>query len=274
MDPELRKGPAVKRRSAANLGASRQGLIGIVLPVVGVFFWHLFTRDALKTAPTPLGTLQSLIEMIANGDLIQALSVSLLRIAVGFSIAAFVGIVIGFLIGSSKAFEWLLDPVIEIFRPIAPIAWIPLAILWFGAGFTSSIFIVGYAAFFPIVINTIAGVRQISPNLLRASKVFGAGRILTYRDVIWPGALPYILVGTRLGMGAAWGSIVAAEMTVGAKAGSGAGGGIGQMMFVFLNYSNEMSPIVVCMLAIGAVALLIDTVFLRLRKWLTPWSDA
>lgn len=266
---------AQERQSAGGRNLWRS--LGWLVPLGVVVVWQLLLGGQPgrgRLAPTPLGVVRSFGELALSGDLVHALGVSLSRIAVGFGVAACVGILLGLAMGHWRAVEEVIDPLVETFRPIAPIAWIPLAILWLGSGSASAAFIVGYAAFFPIVVNTVAAVKEVDPKLIRAAKVYGANPAMLFRDVIWPGALPTILVGARLGMGAAWSSIVAAEMTVGAKAGVGATGGIGQMMFVFFNYSTDLSPIVVGMLTIGAVALLIDTAFLLLAKVLLPWHRA
>jgi ABC-type nitrate/sulfonate/bicarbonate transport system permease component len=166
-----------------------------------------------------------------------------------------------------------IDPIVESFRPIAPIALLPLAILWFGTGTPAAAFIVGYAAFFPLIINTIHGVKSVNPRMIQAARTMGVPEFRILQTVIIPGALPTIFVGARLGMGAAWTSIIAAELAVGAKAGGGATGGIGQMMFVFYAYSVELNSIVVCMITVGVVALLIDRGFRYLQRRMMPWAQ-
>jgi len=134
------------------------------------------------------------------------------------------------------------------------------------------VLIVAYAAFFPIVVNTVAGAKRISPTLLRAAATMGLSRFATMRTVIVPGALPAIGVGLRIGMGVAWTAIVAAELAVGAKAGGGGSGGIGAMMFIFYAYSIELNRIVVCMIAVGLVALVLDRGLRAMMRRLMPWS--
>jgi ABC-type nitrate/sulfonate/bicarbonate transport system permease component len=132
--------------------------------------------------------------------------------------------------------------------------------------------IVAYAAFFPIAINTVAGAKRINPTLLRAAATMGLGRLTTIRTVVIPGALPAIAVGLRIGLGVAWTAIIAAELAVGAKAGGGGSGGVGQMMFVYYAYSIELNRIVVCMLAVGLVALALDRSLQAAMRALMPWS--
>jgi ABC-type nitrate/sulfonate/bicarbonate transport system permease component len=160
---------------------------------------------------------------------------------------------------------------IETFRPIAAIAILPLAILWLGTGTPAAVMIVGYAAFFPIIVNTIAGAKGVNPTLLRAAATMGLGRLRSVRTVVVPAALPSIGVGLRIGMGVAWTAIVAAELAVGAKAGGGGSGGIGQMMFVYYAYSIELNRIVVCMITVGIIALLLDRALRAGLRLSMPW---
>jgi ABC-type nitrate/sulfonate/bicarbonate transport system permease component len=147
-----------------------------------------------------------------------------------------------------------------------------LAILWLGTGTPAAVLIVAYAAFFPIVIHTIAGAKLVNPTLLRAAATMGLGPWKTLRTVIVPSALPSIGVGLRIGMGVAWTAIVAAELAVGAKAGGGGSGGIGQMMFVFYAYSIELNRIVACMIAVGIVALALDRALRLALRYAMPWN--
>jgi len=190
----------------------------------------------------------------------------------GFAIAALLAVPLGLAMGTSRAIARNLDPLVESFRPIAAIAILPLAILWLGTGTAAALMIVAYAAFFPIVINTVAGAQRINPTLLRAAATMGLGRLTTIRTVVVPGALPAIAVGLRIGLGVAWTAIIAAELAVGAKAGGGGSGGVGQMMFVYYAYSIELNRIVVCMLAVGLVALALDRSLQAAMRALMPWS--
>jgi ABC-type nitrate/sulfonate/bicarbonate transport system permease component len=246
-----------------------------VLPLALLLVWQLFAPaegSSSGIAPTPLGVARGFWELTLSGELPRSLMESMVRIASGFALAFTLGVSTALLVGLWRPAEYLLDPLIETFRPIAPIAWIPLAILWFGTGTWAAVFIVGYAVFFPVFINTLAGLRAIDRRLIDAARTLGAGRSLIVRDVILPGALPSIVLGARLGMGTGWAAIVAAEMTVGSKSGGGASGGLGQMMFVFLSYSLELRYIIVGMITVGVVGLAIDAGFRRLERAVTPWA--
>lgn len=251
---------------------SRWGL-GLALPAVLLVVWQVAGSTAQSPRmPLPTKVFAAAITMIADGDLPMAIVQSVIRVFLGFAVAAALAIPLGLAMGHSRAVERNADPLVESFRPIAAIAILPLAILWLGTGTAASVFIVAYAAFFPIVVNTVAGVKRINPSLLQAAATMGVSRMTTIRTVLVPASLPAIGVGLRIAMGVAWTAIVAAELAVGAKAGGGGSGGIGQMMFVFYAYSIELNRIIVCMLAVGAVALLLDRVIRTGLRIAMPWS--
>ena len=225
---------------------------GVLLPVTVLVVWQAWgTATGNPRTPVPTRVLAAAADLVGSGDLPLALLVSLGRVFAGFAIAAALAIPLGLAMGAFRGVERNVDPLVESFRPIAAIAILPLAILWLGTGTASAMAIVAYAAFFPMVINTVAGVKRINPTLLRAAATMGLNRFRILRTVVVPGAMPSIAVGLRIAMGVAWTAIVAAELAVGAKAGGGGSGGVGQMMFVFYAYSIELNRIVVCMIAVG-----------------------
>ena len=243
------------------------------LPLGLILIWQAWamTLPANSPAPAPLKVVTTAVDLIANGGLLMALVQSLGRVALGFCIALALGVVLGILMGSSRAVRENLDPIFESFRPIAPMAILPIAILWFGTGTPSALAIVSYAAFFPMLLNTVHGVSRVDRKLVLAAQTMGIPRLTILQRVVLPGSLPSILLGSRLAMGVAWTAIIAAELAVGAKSGGGGSGGIGQMMFVFYAYSIDLNAIVVCMIAVGVVALLIDRIFRAAETRLIPW---
>jgi ABC-type nitrate/sulfonate/bicarbonate transport system permease component len=246
----------------------------LILPVVLLLVWQAWVMAAAPggRAPLPSRIIATGWELVANGQLLDALAQSLQRVFLGFAWAAALALVLGALMGTYRSAERWLDPLVETFRPVAPIALVPLAILWFGTGTPAAAFIVAYAAFFPMIVNTIHGVSSVDQQLVRAARTLGVGRLTILRTIVLPGALPYVFVGARLALGVAWASIVAAELAVGAKAGGGTTGGIGQMMFVFYAYSVDLNGIIVCMIAVGVVALLMDSGSRVLERWMLPWN--
>lgn len=246
----------------------------LVLPIILTALWQAWaqTIEQPTHAPMPTRVVVAAIRLIGSLDLPWAIYESLGRVFGGFALAAAIAIPLGLLMGSVRAIERNLDPIVESFRPIAAIAILPLAILWFGTGTPAAIFIVAYAAFFPMVINTVAGVKRVDRRLIQAAQTMGVGRFDILRLVVVPGALPAIGTGMRISMGVAWTAIVAAELAVGAKAGGGSSGGVGQMMFVFYAYSVELNSIVVCMIAVGLVAFALDRAMRLMLARAMPWT--
>ncbi len=246
-----------------------------ILPLLLLAGWQAVVLDLpdKSRAPTPARVVAMAAYLTADGELPMALLQSLQRVLLGFLCAAAIALLLGAFMGFYRGIGRNTDPLLESFRPIAPIALLPLAILWFGTGTPAAVFIVGYAAFFPLIVNTIHGVRSVDRTLVKAAQTLGVSRPTILRTVVLPGALPSIFVGARLGLGTAWTSIIAAELAVGAKAGGGATGGIGQMMFVFYAYSVELNGIIVCMIAVGLVALIIDRGCRVVQRKVMPWRQ-
>ena len=246
----------------------------VALPLLLLVAWQLgaLTLPPDTRAPYPSKVLTTFAALMASGDLPAALVQSLVRVVAGFSMALVLGVGLGVLMGSSRALRDNLDPIIESFRPIAPMAVLPIAILWFGTGTPAALSIVTYAAFFPLLVNTVHGVSRVDRKLLQVAQTMGVPRPRILRHVLLPAAMPAVMLGARLAMGVAWTAIIAAELAVGAKSGAGGSGGIGQMMFIYYAYSVDLNAIVVCMIAVGVVALLIDRLFRFVERWLMPWK--
>lgn len=244
---------------------------GTATLLVLLLLWQVWGQNqpAIGAAPVPSRVLLAAERLIGSGELPLALLVSIQRVLTGFGLAFALALPLGLAMGYFRIVERNLDPVVQTFRAIAPIALVPLAITWFGTGNISGVFIVAYSAFFPLIINTIAGVKSVNTRFVRAALTMGLSKFQILTRVILPGALPNIFVGIRLGMGLSWGAIVAAELTVGVKAGES--GGIGYMLYLFYSWSVEMNSIVVIMLTVGAVALAIDRIIRLLQSRLMPW---
>lgn len=247
----------------------------VALPALLVLLWQAWamTLPASSPAPAPVKVLESMADLVMGGSLLSATVQSLGRVLLGFAVASVLGIVLGLLMGSSPMLRENLDPIIESFRPIAPMAILPIAILWLGTGTPTALAIVAYASFFPVLINTVHGVSRVDRKLVLAARTMGMSRLTILTRVVLPGALPAILLGARLAMGVAWTAIIAAELAVGSKSGGGSSGGIGQMMFVFYAYNIDLNAIVVCMAVVGVVALLIDRLFRAAERHLIPWRQ-
>jgi ABC-type nitrate/sulfonate/bicarbonate transport system permease component len=215
--------------------------------------------------PAPTTIARTATAMIASGELFFHLFASLKREAAAFVFAA-TAIPLGIAMGWWRLVYNQVNPIMEILRPIPPLAWIPLSILWFGIGDEQNEFIIFLGMFFPILVNTIVGVKNIDPNLVRAARSLGAPEHKVLLRVVLKGALPQIITGVRIGLGVGWMALVAAEL-VGANSGLG----------FLINDARSMlrtDIITVGMLAIGIVGFLIDTAIRALSRRLMPWSLA
>lgn len=215
--------------------------------------------------PAPTSIVVTAAGMIASGELFFHLMASLKREAVAF-LLSMTAIPLGIAMGWWRVVYNQVNPIMEILRPIPPLAWIPLSILWFGIGDAQNQFIIFLGIFFPILVNTVVGVKNIEPNLVRAARSLGAPEYKVLTRVVFKGALPQIITGIRIGLGVGWMALVAAEL-VGANSGLG---------FV-INDARSMlrtDIIVVGMLTIGLVGLLIDSAIRVLSRYLLPWSLA
>jgi ABC-type nitrate/sulfonate/bicarbonate transport system permease component len=192
--------------------------------VVIVILWQLVItlfKPHVSLLPPPAFALEEFWTLFRSGDLFVHTGTSLARVFSAWIISAAIAIPLGLAMGWSRRFEQVVDPFVEIFRPISPLAWIPLAILWFGIGEAGKVFVVCIATFFPTLLSTIAGVKRIDPVLVHAGQVLGCtSQASLFGKVILPAALPSIVVGLRISFGTGWAAIIAAEL-VAARSGLG-----------------------------------------------------
>lgn len=213
--------------------------------------------------PLPSSLLETFWSVLRNGMLIKNIDASLIRVLTGFMIAAVLGVSFGALLGGSRRLAETVMPVIEFIRPIPPIAWIPIAILWFGIGNGPAYFVVFIGAIFPIFINTFTGVRAVDPTHVNAARSLGASRWLLVSRVLLPAALPTIMTGLRLGLGIAWACVVAAELIA-------AQSGLGYLIEWYRQLLNT-EIVMVGMITIGILGLLMNYIMLFLEHLLLPW---
>jgi len=247
------------------------------LPVIGTLLlvWELAVRRSGQVTlyPYPSGVVEAAFRTVADGSLLTATMGSLFRVLVGFALGGALGIPLGLLMGSFRPVDRAMSPIVDSLRSIAPIAWIPMALLWLGIEGNAALFIVAYAAFFPFVVNTTQAVRLIDRKLVSAALSLGASHALMLRAVFLPGSLPAILTGARIALGFAWGAIIAAELAMGIKVTEGGSGavGLGQLMVSTLYIRRDVNALVLYMIVIGLVSLLIDLLMRELQRSLTPW---
>ncbi len=218
--------------------------------------------------PAPQQVLQKLL-LIASAQgfmdatLWQHLAASLTRMLVALFFAALIGIPTGIAMGLSPALRGLLDPLIELYRPVPPLAYLPLMVIWFGIGETSKILLIYLAIFAPVTLATLAGVENCRQVRVRAAQALGASRWQLLRFVILPGALPEILTGLRIGLGVGWSTLVAAELIAATR-------GLGFMV----QSAGEFLATDVVLAGIGVIAVIAFSLEVGLRalqRRLTPW---
>ena len=258
-------------------------LYGALVPVVLLTLWQGLSAYEIvdpKILPSPVAVLVKWIEYLIpvepfdpgksgyltwlfSGELIGDASASLYRVGAGFMIGMVLALPFGLLMGANDAIYRLFNPLFQLLRPIPPIAFIPLSILWFGLGNPPAIFLIIIGAFFPVLMNTIAGVRQVDGIYIRAAQSLGANQWTLFLRVMLPAAMPYILAGMRIGIGTAFIVVIVSEMIA---VNSGLGYRILEAREFF--WSDK---IIAGMFSIGLLGLAIDTGMSRLNNHLLKW---
>ncbi|ABE44849.1 ABC transporter permease [Polaromonas sp. JS666] len=229
-----------------------------VLVALIACWWVIVLQTESVIFPTPLQVVTGTMELVADGTLWEHIGASLFRVGTGFLSATLVALPMGLWMGRVEGAYRTLNPIFQILRPISPIAWIPLAILWFGVGNVSPIFLIFIASVFPMIVQTAAGVHTIERRYLRAADNFGVSRYTLFRQVIIPAVLPEIIVGMRIGLGVAWLVVVAAEMIA-------LRSGLGYLIMDSRNAGNRYDLVIASMVIIGVIGLLLDGTMRRLE---------
>ncbi len=230
-----------------------------VLAVLVAAWWITVVVTKSIVFPTPLQVVTGTLELAKDGSLWEHISSSLLRVAAGFGLAVLVAVPVGLWMGWVEGAYITLNPLFQILRPISPIAWIPIAILWFGVGNVSPIFLIFLSSVFPMVVQTIAGVHTIDRRYLRAAANFGVSRSTLFTKVVMPAVLPQLIVGMRVGIGVAWLVVVAAEMIA-------LRSGLGYMIMDSRNAGNRYDLVIAGMIIIGVIGLLLDNMTRLLER--------
>ncbi|MGH9354047.1 MAG: ABC transporter permease [Terriglobia bacterium] len=213
--------------------------------------------------PPPTSVISAARDLVARGELLPNVVASLRRVLVAVGVASALGIPLGLSMGRFPAFKGAIDPLLEFIRPIPPLAWIPLSILWFGTGDTQIEYIIFLAAFFPIVLNAMAGAHDVDAYLIRAGLSLGARGWALFYTVILPGSLPSVMTGVRIGLGIGWMALVAGELVA---AHSGLGYMINNAQLVF-----RSDVILLGMVLIGLLGLVLDYGIRMLSLIVIPW---
>jgi ABC-type nitrate/sulfonate/bicarbonate transport system permease component len=249
----------------------RGWLVGGVTIAAALLLWYVLTSLTgiissyrLPSPPEFLAALRQIaVDGYAGGTLLQQTLQSLKIVIEGFLVASLVGIPLGFLMGWSRRVEALLNPIFLLIRPIPPLAWIPLTIVWLGLGDAAKIMVIWFAAFVPSVINTFTGVRQVNPVLIEAARVHGATDWRVAKEVVAPAALPMIFTGLRLSLQASWTTLVAAELV-------GAFLGLGRVLS--LAYRDIYPAVIaVAMVVIAIAGALMTQLLARIERMVIRW---
>lgn len=223
--------------------------------------WELtarFSGWSDQIFPGPGAVLLSLVELTADGTLVKHSIASLYRVTAGFYLAMFLGIPLGMCLGRCKTLRLLANPVIHFLRPISPLAWIPLSMLWFGLGDLPAIFLIFLSSFFPLLVATTIAVRSINPVFFQVAANFNFSRLETFTKIMVPATIPAIVTALRLSITIAWLVVVAAEM-IAVQSGLG---------YLILDSRNalRMDYVMVGMVVIGLIGLLLDYIMRQLMK--------
>jgi len=214
--------------------------------------------------PPPAIVLASLAGMVRSGYLLDNVSISILRVLAGFLLAVLIAVPVGIAMALSISIHNLMEPLVRLLSPIPGVAWVPIAILWFGLGDEAAIFIIAIGSIFPILLNTSQGVQDADQRLIDAARTMGATRWQILRRVLLPGLVPYLVTGFRTGLSFAWRVVIAAEMV-------GVPKGIGYMLTVGRS-TGQTEITIVTMLVLGLLMVVMEElIFVPLESFTNAW---
>ena len=243
-------------------------LLGSSLPIVLVILWELLSRLEVFPSyqlPAPSVVLQTIGSMLQDGSLWSHVGITIFRVFAGFIIGTAGAIVLGAMVGLYKKAEQLFDPMIQAFRSIPSLAWVPLFILWLGIGEASKVTMIAVGVFFPVYLNTVSGITSVDRKLIEVGKMYGLNTFQMIRRIILPAALPSFLVGLRSGLGLGWMFVVAAELM-------GASEGLGYLLVLG---QNTLSPemIIASIILFAIIGKLTDWGLKQVEKRTLAWQD-
>jgi NitT/TauT family transport system permease protein/sulfonate transport system permease protein len=241
-------------------------ILKLIIPSIIIILWQTLSvkgMQAIGILPPPSKVIAAILNLFTQESVTADIFVSVKHVAIGFSIASLTGIATGVLFGCSKTIKTLLWPVVEFLRPVPPISWIPLSILWFGIGDKPAYFLVFLGAFFPIMSSVYFGVISVEENHKRAALSLGAGRKELLKDIIFPASLPSIFTGLKTGLGISWFMVIVAEL-VGSQSGLG-------YMIQLNRLLLRTDKVIGGMVIIGACGFLMNKIMEYLEHRLIPW---
>ena len=239
----------------------------VALPAALIVLWQgLFELGLIRPIllPPPTKVAAAFWSLTVTGELPRHIAISLERVLAGFAVAATAGLALGLAIGLSRRVDRATDLLIQLIKPIPPIAWIPLAILWFGIGEAAKVYIIFLGAFFPVLVNTIDGIRQTDHRYVELARLLEVPRRRFITRVVLPGALPAIMTGLRIGVMVAWMCVVASELIA-------ASSGIGYLIMDARQLS-QTDVVLVGMITIGIMGKLLDVLLKAIERRLIRWK--
>jgi NitT/TauT family transport system permease protein len=265
--------PKVARRRHHLTEKLRTAALGAGFPVLLVLLWHFAVAyTGTRLIPSPRQVAVMMYDFSFGGIYDDAFSATILthiwksmtRVYGGFFLAAVIGIPLGLMIGRMKLLRQLLDPTINLLRPIPVTAWLPLSMIFFGLGPSAAVFLVFLGAFYPILLNTMFGVRSVDPRLFEAAAMLGCSGSAMFRQIVFPAALPSIFNGLRVAHGFAWILIVVGEMT-------GVPTGLGSVIMDGRTLSRT-DLVITGMIVIGAMGFITDRLIVMISNRVLSWS--
>lgn len=243
---------------------NRKYLLNVAGVLAAIFAWWFVTHFGILSSLFVASPYQVILAIAQTYDaLAQNMYISAVRLLEGFFLAAAIGITLGMMSGGIQIFDWILSPPIEILRSIPNLAWVPIAIIWFGIGDPSKLFIISFSAFFPIFTNTYTGVRAVDPQLLRAGLSLGAKKSNSFLRVVLPASLPDIFSGLKVGVQSAIAGLIAIEYINSTN-------GLGFMMSQATAFFKS-GIVIEDMLAIGLIGLLLTVGLSFAQRYLMPY---
>ncbi|AOY78464.1 ABC transporter permease [Clostridium formicaceticum] len=251
-------------------------LVGFVLPLLLLAAWYFVTASGSiphYLLPSPRRFFQVIVDFVFgtakltpySGKMMENLIASSIRVIHGFGLAVFWGLLLGFLTGRIQLIKRMIDPTVHIIRTIPGIGWLPLAMLWFGIGEKTTIFLIALASFFPIYINVAHGASEVPLVFLRTGRMLGANKFTLFTTVILPYAFPSVVVGLRLGLGVSWAYLVLGELT-------GVSRGLGAVM-MDSRMLGQMEMIPAAMICIGILGRLTDRLLMKVCNLIYPYNE-
>lgn len=249
-----------------SINNAKNYLVLSVLPLALIFFWEGMASCGLTNKailPAPSVIFASFLNLIVSGDLMTNIFISLQRVLKGFVVGGTAGVVTGFLIGYSKKFELLTRLLLGVLRPIPIIAWIPLLILWAGIDELSKVLVIAIGSFWPVLLNTIYGVKNVDDKLLEVAAIHGKNKWELIRQVILPASLPAIFTGLKIGLGIAWMCVIGAELIASSS-------GLGYML-ILASETFRSDVMLVCVMSVGLIGYFLELLLIMMERRFIVW---